>query len=65
MMTRVIRMMCTAALAAVPTVGLVGCDDNDGPLERAGERADDAADDVGDAVVDAGEVILDAVDDRH
>jgi hypothetical protein len=32
--------------------GLQACDDNDGPLEDAGEAVDEAADDVGDAIED-------------
>jgi hypothetical protein len=38
------------ALAITPLMGLVGCDDNDGPMEEAGEAIDDAADEIEDAV---------------
>ncbi len=37
-------------LAIAPLMGLAGCDDNDGPAEKAGEAIDDAADEVKDAL---------------
>jgi hypothetical protein len=37
-------------LAFTPMVGLVGCDDNDGPVEEMGEAVDDAAEEIEDAV---------------
>lgn len=40
--------------------GLQACDDNDGPLEDAGEAIDDAADDVGDAIEEACEDATDS-----
>ena len=39
---------------------LQACDDNDGPLEEAGEAIDDAADDVGDAIEEACEDATDS-----
>ena len=43
-------------------LGVAACDNNDGPLEKAGEAADDTVDDVKDGVKEAGEDIKDAVD---
>jgi len=39
---------------------LQACDNNDGPLEEAGETIDEAADDVGDAVEEACEDATDS-----
>lgn len=39
-------------------LGIPACEDNDGPLEEAGEAADDAVDEV----KEAGEEVKDAVD---
>ncbi len=44
------------------TVGLIGCAEQDGPMEEAGEAIDEAVDDVQDAVEDAGEAIDEAID---
>ncbi len=40
---------------AVLSFGLAttGCDNDDGPMEKAGESVDDAADKAGDAIKDA------------
>ncbi len=49
-------------------LGVAACDNNDGPLERAGETADEAVDDLkdaGDEIKDAGEEIKDAVDPNN
>ena len=43
----------TIALMFGASIGLSACDNNDGPMEEAGEAMDDAADDMGDAIDDA------------
>ncbi|MEQ8588616.1 MAG: hypothetical protein RLO01_09170 [Thalassobaculaceae bacterium] len=43
----------TALLAGFLTLGLAACDQNDGPLEQAGEAADEAVNDVQRAAEDA------------
>lgn len=40
-------------LAGFFTLGVAGCDSDDGPMEEAGEAMDDAMKDVGDAMDDA------------
>jgi hypothetical protein len=48
--------MINRFLAAFLVAGgllLIGCKDDDGPIETAGEAVEDAADEVGDAVEDA------------
>ena len=50
---------------ALPTVGLVGCDDDndiEDAMEDAGDNLKDAGNDVGEAVKDAGREIEDAAD---
>jgi hypothetical protein len=53
----------------VSAFGLAGCDNDDGPAERAGKTADnvgeemkDAANDVGNAIEDACEEVKEGVD---
>ena len=43
-------------------LALAGCDDNKGPMQKAGEKVDNAAEKTGDAVKDAAEKVGDAVD---
>ena len=43
----------TLALLFGASLSLAACDNNDGPMEEAGEAMDDAADDMGDAIEDA------------
>ncbi len=50
------RFLCGLLFASL--LGVVACDSNDGPMEKAGEAADDVVDDV----KDAGKDIKDAVD---
>lgn len=42
---------CTVGVAA--PIGLSGCDSNDGPMEKAGQKVDDTVDDAGDKIDDA------------
>lgn len=37
-------------LAALAVLALAGCDDNEGPMQTAGEKTDNAAEKTGDAV---------------
>jgi len=48
-------------LAALAVLALAGCDDNKGPMQTAGEKADNAAETAGDAVKGAAETTGDAV----
>lgn len=50
-----ILMMC-----AMP---LVGCDTNEGPAERMGERVDEAADETAESFEDAGERMKEGAED--
>jgi hypothetical protein len=47
----------------VSMFGLVGCDNNDGPAERAGRAADDAGEELRDAAKDVGNAVEDACED--
>lgn len=42
--------------------GLAGCDQQDGPAERLGEKIDDTVEQVGDKVEDAADTIEDKTD---
>lgn len=48
-------------------VGLTGCDSNDGPMEEAGENADEAYEEskstINDAAEEAGDALEDATDE--
>jgi predicted small secreted protein len=51
-MKRVISLLCVCAFLAGGTL-LAGCEEQDGPVERAGEAVDEAVKDTGRAVEDA------------
>lgn len=51
-------MAMTLALA-VPFF-IVGCDNNDGPMEKAGEKMDNAVEKTGEAIEDAGDKVKDS-----
>lgn len=59
-LTTTFVLLLTVALTALP---LVGCAEEQGPMEEMGEDLDEAVDDVQDAVEDAGDEIQDAADD--
>jgi hypothetical protein len=62
MLMNLLKLLLLACLLGFATSGLVGCEE-EGPMERAGERADEAVEEVGEEVEEAGEEIEEAVDD--
>ena len=56
---KIAKFLC-ALLLVGGVSSLYGCDDNDGPMENAGEKMDKAADDAGDAVDNAADNVGDA-----
>ncbi len=52
-------------IACLLTAGLllIGCVEEKGPMEKAGEKIDDAIEDTGDKLEDIGDEIEDAADD--
>jgi hypothetical protein len=58
MTSKLIMLLC---LLALPFCGLA-CEE-EGPMERAGERMDNTADEVGDDLEEAGEEVDEAIDD--
>ena len=60
-MMRELGMCALLGLVLSASGSLTGCEE--GPLEQAGERADDAAEDAAEAVEEATEDAADAVDD--
>ncbi|MBK7406118.1 MAG: hypothetical protein IPJ41_16310 [Phycisphaerales bacterium] len=55
------RRRAVGALLAAGLLPFAGCE-KQGPLENAGEKADDVIEDAGDAVEDAGDKVEDATD---
>lgn len=53
----------TLLLIALLSLPLVGCAEEKGPMEKAGEKIDDAVEEAKDGVEDVGEEIGDAVED--
>jgi hypothetical protein len=50
--------ICALTLAvSLGSLTLIGCDDADGPAEKAGEKVDNAVDDAGHALERAGDKI--------
>ena len=49
------------AIAALifANLGMTGCDANEGPAEKAGEKIDNAVEDTGEAIEEAGDKIRD------
>mgnify|MGYP007049512717 CR=1 FL=1 len=54
---RAMRHLALALFLGLGTLGLAGCEDNEGPAEEAGEAVDDAAERAGDALENTGERI--------
>lgn len=53
---KLVHLLLVLILAAGTTVTLSGCE-RQGPLERAGERADEAVEETGEAIEEAGEAV--------
>lgn len=60
--SRAIALLLVSLLLAAGALFLVGCAEEKGPLEKAGEKADEAIEDAGDAIEDAADDVEDAVD---
>lgn len=52
-----------ACLLVPVSAAFVGCDANDGPMEEAGEQADEAAENIQDETEDAAENVQDETED--
>lgn len=59
-MTSYSKVLRSVAVTAVLGFVLAGCQEKEGPAERAGKELDKAASSVGSAVEDAGQKIRDA-----
>jgi hypothetical protein len=53
------KVVATAFAAAVLMAGLVGCQKQEGPMERAGKQVDKATEKAGQQIEKAGEKIQD------
>lgn len=54
-MNRIVVLGCALALMAGVGLGLPGCEEEQGPMEEAGETMDEAGEDAGEGVEDATE----------
>jgi predicted small secreted protein len=55
-----VKILGAALVISALLVALSGCEQQKGPMEKAGESIDNATDSVGEHVEDAGEAIQDA-----
>lgn len=53
---KALPLLATAALM-IASLGIAGCDINEGPAEKAGEKVDNAVDKAGEAIEDTGDKI--------
>lgn len=53
----------TAFILLMCAMPLMGCDTNEGPAERMGERVDEAADETAEGLEDAGERMKEGVEE--
>ncbi len=56
-------IVLSGVLAAFLTMGTLGCEEQKGPAEQAGEKIDAGMEKAGDAMKDAGEKVKDAAED--
>ncbi|MCA1768645.1 MAG: hypothetical protein LC652_01385 [Halomonas sp.] len=57
-----LKKLGLAMLVGMLAAGLVGCQDEPGPAEKAGQEVDKAMDDAGEGIEEMGESIQDAVE---
>ncbi|WP_444985571.1 hypothetical protein [Halomonas mongoliensis] len=58
----VLKKLGLALLVGLLTAGLVGCQDDPGPAEEAGQEIDEAMEDAGEGVEEMGESIQEAAE---
>lgn len=59
------RMLLAAMMVLGVAFGTVGCAEEEGPAEEAGEAIDEAAEDMGDAMEDLGENIEERAEEAN
>ncbi len=59
---KILKTLTWAVLLTPLAFATVGCEKNDGPAERAGEKVDEAADEVSEGAEEAGDEIEEALD---
>lgn len=65
MRSDLMKKMGMVMMLGMMAFGVVACDNDDGPAEKAGESVDNAVDDAGQAMEDAGNDIQDKADDAQ
>ncbi|MCE3028151.1 MULTISPECIES: hypothetical protein [Salinicola] len=63
MRSDLLKKMAMAMMLGMMAFGVVACDNDDGPAEKAGESVDNAVDDAGQAMENAGDNIQDKAED--
>jgi len=58
----VLKKLGLALLVGMLAAGLVGCEDDPGPAEEAGQQIDEAMEDAGEGFEEMGESIQDAAE---
>ncbi len=56
-----LKNLVLAAICSIPMM-LTGCDTNDGPAEKAGEKVDNAVDNAGNKLEEAGDTLKEKMD---
>ncbi len=59
-MKKIIKNVFTVLMLGILIAGVFGCEKNQGPMERAGEKIDKATEKAGDSIKKTGEKIKDA-----
>ncbi|RXE49428.1 hypothetical protein [Chromohalobacter israelensis] len=60
-----LKKLALMLVIGMTALGVVACDNDEGPAEEAGESVDDAMDNADDSMEDAGEDIQDAAEDTQ
>jgi hypothetical protein len=55
------NLILTMAIALAVPAFIVGCDKNDGPMEKAGKEIDNAVEKTGEAIEDTGDKVKESV----
>lgn len=59
---QILKTLTWAVLMTPLAFGTIGCEENDGPAEQAGEKVDEAAEEVSEGAEEAGDEIEEALD---
>ncbi|MCI0510814.1 hypothetical protein C8E00_107154 [Chromohalobacter marismortui] len=60
-----LKKLALLLVIVMTALGVVACDNDEGPAEEAGESVDNAMDEAGDTMEEAGEDIQDAAEEAQ